>query len=176
MKRPLVIVLTIVIGAAVACACTSIQDTDAPASSTFIAFTTDFASFRSWPSYHSDGPAEGTVPVDVLGPRTQYLSQLPGVGATAFPVGTMIVEARANGKFFAGAKRGGGFNAPGARDWEWFELAEDAGAVSIIWRGVGPPSGDTYGGDPDGCNLCHKACAANDYVCSPVLQIGSLRQ
>jgi hypothetical protein len=160
---------------AVVAACSS-GDADPQPSSTFIAFTADFADFRSWSSYRSDGPAPGTVPDDVLGQRTQYLNQLPGAGATAFPLGSIVVEARANGKFFAGAKRGGGFNAAGARDWEWFEIAEDAGgAVSIIWRGVGPPSGDTYGGDPNGCNVCHAACADNDHVCSPVLQIGSLR-
>src|SRR5204862_6451770 len=43
---------------------------DAPDS--FLAFSSTFASFRSWASFHSDGPRDdGTVPADVLGPRTQ---------------------------------------------------------------------------------------------------------
>jgi hypothetical protein len=141
----------------------------------FIAFSTTFAPFRSWPSFHSDGPPDdGMTLPDVLGPRTQYINKLPPAGSTEFPVGTMIVEARENAghKIFAGAKRGNGFNAGGAADWEWFELSE--GPVAIVWRGLGPPLGDTYGGDPDGCNSCHVKCAANDYVCSPLLALGSL--
>ena len=143
------------------------------APSTFLAFTTTFADFRSWPSFHSDGPAsDGTVPVDVLGPRTQYIRQVPPHGAGEFPVGTVIVEARESGarKIFGAVKRGGGFNGGGAADWEWFELSESP--VTIVWRGVGPPLGDTYGGDPDGgCNACHARCAANDYICSPRLAL-----
>jgi hypothetical protein len=143
---------------------------------TFLAFSTTFAPFRSWPSFHSDGPPDdGTFTPDVLGPRTQYVNQLPPRGSTEFPVGTVVVEARENEghKIFAGVKRGGGFNSGGAADWEWFELSE--GPVTIVWRGVGPPLGDTYGGDPNGgCNACHARCAANDYVCSPQLSLGKL--
>ncbi|HMG24892.1 MAG TPA: hypothetical protein VK607_26330 [Kofleriaceae bacterium] len=142
----------------------------------FLAFSTTFAPFRSWPSFHSDGPADdGTFTPDVLGPRTQYINQPPARGAAEFPVGTVIVEARENAdhKIFAGVKRGGGFNAGGAADWEWFELSDQP--VTIVWRGVGPPLGDTYGGDPNGgCNACHARCAGNDYVCSPKLALGSL--
>lgn len=147
---------------------------------TFLAFTTTFAPFRNWLSFHSDGPAnDGTFPADVLGPRTQYINKLPPHGATEFPVGTVIVEARENAamKIFAGVKRGLDFNTRGAKNWEWFELDEDLTAtlpVSIQWRGVGPPLGDTYGGDPNGtCNSCHRACAANDFICSPKLQLAT---
>jgi hypothetical protein len=146
---------------------------DAP--SNFIAFTNTFEPFRTWTSFHSDGPVDdGTFPAIALGPRTQYINQLPPHGSAEFPVGTVIVEARDNGKTFAGVKRGAGFNSGGAVNWEWFELAENP--VSITWRGVGPPLGDTYGGDPNGgCNMCHVKCgASNDYVCSPKLQLGQL--
>src|SRR5256885_13850659 len=127
---------------------------DAP--STFIAFASSFAPFRTWTSFHSDGPASnGMFPTDVLGPRTQYLNQLPPHGASEFAVGTIIVEAReSNGnKIFSGVKRGGGFNLTGAKDWEWFELQEPSGpggTVVIQWRGLGPPNGEIYGGDPNG--------------------------
>jgi hypothetical protein len=146
------------------------------ASESFLAFSSTFAPFRSWPSFHSDGPADdGTFPPDVLGPRTQYINPPPPHGASAFPVGTVIVEARESGsqKIFAAVKRGGGFNAGGAADWEWFELTD--APVTIVWRGVGPPVGDTYGGDPNGgCNACHAKCGAgNDYVCSPRLALGA---
>ena len=141
---------------------------DAPA--TFLAFSSTFESFRSWTSFHSDGPPDdGSVTPDVLGPRTQYINKLPPHGATEFPVGTVIVEARENAsqKIFAAVKRGGGFNVGGATNWEWFEL--QGSPVVIVWRGVGPPAGDTYGGDPNGgCNSCHMKCgASNDFICSP---------
>src|SRR3954464_10541806 len=83
------------------------------ASETFLAFSSTFAPFRSWTSFHSDGPTDdGTVPADVIGPRTQYINTPPPHGASEFPVGTVIVEARESGlqKIFAGVKRGGGFN------------------------------------------------------------------
>jgi hypothetical protein len=152
---------------------------DAP--DTYIAFASSFAPFRTWTSFHTDGPADdGTFPADVLGPRTQYINLLPPHGASAFPVGTIIVEAReSNGnKIFAGVKRGGEFNLTGAKDWEWFELQEPTGPggeVLMLWRGVGPPNGETYGGDPNGgCNACHTKCGANnDYVCSPKLQLST---
>lgn len=144
----------------------------------FLAFTQTFAPFRTWPSFHSDGPADdGSFNADVLGPRTQYINKLPPPGSTVFPVGTVIVESRENGtmKTFAGVKRGLGYNTNGATNWEWFELTEDLTAqvkVQIQWRGVGPPLGDTYGGDPNGtCNSCHMGCAANDFICSSKLQL-----
>lgn len=144
---------------------------------TFVAFPATFQAFRTWTSFHDDGPPnDGTLPVAVLGPRTQYINKLPAHGTKEFPVGTVIVEARESGQMFifAAAKRGGGFNVNGANNWEWFELTEDATskAVTIQWRGTAPPAG-AYGGMPNtGCNDCHMACgAANDYVCSPELQL-----
>src|SRR5262249_18427728 len=105
---------------------------DAP--NNLIAFTSTFEPFRTWTSFHSDGPVDdGTFPAIAVGPRTQYINHLPPHGATEFPIGTVIVEARDNGKTFAGVKRGGGFNGGGAVNWEWFELAENP--VSITWRG-----------------------------------------
>ncbi len=144
----------------------------------FIAFWSTFQPFRTWKSFHSSGPPDdGTFPADVLGPRTQYINRLPPHGATEFPIGTVIVEARESGakNLFAAVKRGFGYNSTGARNWEWFELREAAGQVLIVWRGLGPPTNESYGGNPDGgCNSCHKSCGAgNDYICSPVLQLAS---
>lgn len=147
----------------------------------FIAVAATFRDFRSWPSFHSDGPPDdGVISKDVLGPRTQYVNQLPPPGSTEFPVGTVVVEARENDlmKIFAGVKRGLNFNTEGARNWEWFELVEDQATqtkVQIMWRGVGPPLGDTYGGDPNGtCNTCHVKCgSSNDFICSSKLQLAS---
>jgi len=147
----------------------------APTGDTFIAFSSTFADYATWNHDHSDGPAPGTQPDAVLGPREQYINTLPPADAIEFPIGTAIVEVRASGTIFAGVKRGGNFNPGGAVNWEWFELLQSPDVV-IKWRGVGPPAGEMYGGDPDGgCNSCHAQCGAtNDYVCSPYLQLGHL--
>jgi hypothetical protein len=139
----------------------------------FIAVASDFNGFRSWPS-HSIESATASGSTHVTGARTVYINEMPPAGASAFPAGTRIVkETAADGKLFARVKRGGGYNTTGAVDWEWFELQETSGgAVFIVWRGVGPPAGETYGGDPNaGCNTCHRTVPANDYVLSPGLML-----
>jgi hypothetical protein len=166
MKRALLALLA-------ACG-TSPAGTDAGTPDVFLAFSSSFTDFRSWTSSHSDGPAPGTQPPNVLGPRMQYINTVPPSGSTEFPVGTIIVEYReTDHHILAGVKRGGNYNATGALNWEWFELTENP--VTISWRGVGPPNGETYGGDPNGgCNSCHAACGgSNDYICSPHLQLSS---
>lgn len=145
----------------------------ADAGDTFIAFNNSFAPFRTWTMVHDDlEDPNGMLGSGVAGPRDQYINMLPPAGSTEFPIGTIIVEVRTDtGKIFASVKRGGDFNANGARNWEYFELQENP--VMYIWRGLGPPLGDTYGGDPNGCNNCHEQCGANDYICSPKLQLSS---
>jgi hypothetical protein len=177
IARQLVLVAAVALGAILGACSGGAPADDGTTPETFLAFSSTFADFRKWESFHSDGPAAGTQPPDVLGPRTQYLNKRPPKGSTEFPVGTIIVEAREFGSklIFAGVKRGGGFNA-GAPGWEWFELSEAAdGTVSIVWRGVGPPNGETYGGDPNGCNSCHAGCGAgNDFICSSKLKLTEL--
>ncbi len=151
--------------------------TDAPSS--FIAFTDTFQPFRTWTSFDSDGPPGSAYPTrpDVIGPRIQYINKIPPAGSTEFPIGTIIVEVRLNTfmRIFASVKRGGGFNATCAVGREYFELTEADGSrspVTMTWRGVGPPLGDTYGGDPNGCNSCHTVCGSgNDFICSSKLQL-----
>ena len=160
---------------AVIAACSGKPAPSADSNVTFVAFPASFQPFRTWTSFHSDGPADdGTFPPPVLGGRMQYINMLPPHGAKRFPTGTIIVEARDTGAILAAVKRGGNFNTGGALDWEWFGLAEDAttGAVGVQWRGITPPAGG-YGGLPmEGCNDCHTSCGENnDYVCSPKLQL-----
>jgi hypothetical protein len=146
----------------------------------FIAYDNQFDGFRSWPSFHYDGKAQGGsfVVVHTAGPRTEYLKSAPPHRSAAFPLQTTIVKEigandPANHSIFAMVKRGCGFNASGATGWEWMELTERDGGASILWRGSGPPAGERYAGDPTSCNTCHVTCADNDHVCSPVIRLAS---
>jgi hypothetical protein len=170
MTTGLVVLVVLLSGAAACGASPAAPEGDG---GTFVAFGSDFQGFRSWTRQTLENPAPGGA-THVAGTRSIYVNMLPPAGATEFPVGTIIVKTTdADGKIFARAKRGGAFNARGAAGWEWFELVEDAqGQVAIRWRGLGPPLGETYGGDPNaGCNMCHKLAAANDYVLAPGLAL-----
>lgn len=135
----------------------------------FIAFSQDFEGFTTWAS--STLPDAGPD-VHTAGPRTVYLNARPPPGSTAFPKGTIIVK-KMPFNTFAMVKRGGGYNASGALEWEWFELVESQGSVAIKWRGLGPPAGEMYGKSGQTCNQCHAGGAANDFVLTPALQLGS---
>jgi hypothetical protein len=148
-----------------------------------IAFEADFQAFRSWRSFVIEaGPTdEATTVVHLTGRRTEYLNRTPPAGATTFPPGTIIVkeidgDATTERRIFAMAKRPDAYNTKGAVGWEWFELAPRAnGAIAIRWRGVGPPNGEAYAGDPTGgCNSCHGAATGNDFVHGPGLQLGAI--
>jgi hypothetical protein len=156
-----------------AAACTDGGGSD---SSCFLAFNAQVAGFRSWTSFSFDGGTEDAS-VHIAGPRTEYINDLPPHASTTFPVGTIIVKEvgandPANHHLFAMVKRGCDFNAGGAVGWEFMELQEGT-TTSIIWRGVGPPAGENYGGDPNGCNGCHAACSDNDSVCSSAIRLSS---
>ena len=145
-------------------------------SDAFIAFSADFAGFHDWQSFDvTKDAAPGTIHPDAM--LIEYLNKPPPSGSTEFPVGTIIVKEGTDGdpttrQFFAMAKRGANWNVDGATGWEWFELRNAAnGGVGIVWRGVGPPAGEVYGGDPNaGCNTCHVQCG-NDAVCAKAVQL-----
>ena len=49
---------------------------------------------------------------------------------------------------------------------------EADGGASICWRGVAPPSGETYANQAVGdCNGCHVQASANDSVWDTPLQL-----
>jgi hypothetical protein len=147
-----------------------------PVGSTYLAFAQDFHGYHDWPSYDVSEDAD-LVGIHDGSLVTEYINRLPPAGSSEFPLGTLVVKEATGGtiphEIFAMAKRGGGFNET-ATGWEWFELenldcADDR--VKLIWRGVGPPIGEMYGGDPNGgCNGCHAACG-NDAVCAKALQL-----
>jgi hypothetical protein len=148
-----------------------------------------FHDFHSWYSVPGVGPkdagngitASGDAgsAVHTMGPLVSYINNRPPSGSSSFPLGTIIVKEVNAGdltsrQIFAMVKRGAGFNAGGAVDWEWFELRNiDADDVLIVWRGLGPPSGETYGGNPATCNDCHEGAKANDYVWTTGFQLSA---
>jgi hypothetical protein len=149
-----------------------------PAGDTFVAFARDFQKYFTWqPFVINDAGPQGAT--HLAGSRVEYINAFPAAGATEFPIGTIVVKemaaavGSAERQIFAMVKRGGAFNLQGPKGWEWFELqrAPDD-VVSILWRGVGPPNGEKYGGDPTGgCNVCHGLGAANDFVLGPELKL-----
>lgn len=157
-----------VLGALLAACGPGAEPGPADAGDVFVAFQSSFEGYRTWESFQVDGHVQGVS--HLAGPRTVYLSARPPKGSTAFPIGTRIVKEMNDGsaQVFAMAKRGGGYNPTGAHDWEWFELKlVEADQLRIQWRGVGPPAGEKYAGDPNGgCNGCHVGSEPNDYVSS----------
>ena len=129
---------------------------------TFLAFETSFRGFRGWEAFAAGTGGEVPNSPHLAGQRTAYLNQRPPPGSTAFPVGTIIVKEVVNddptkNDIVARVKRGGTYNSRGANGWEWFELRSSTETTStILWRGVGPPSGESYLGNVEGgCNACH---------------------
>lgn len=162
-------------------------ESDAPTSAAivepevFIAFERDFAGYARWTTFDR---GEDRVPPTHLGrTSTIHIDRVPPRGSARFPVGTRIVRverseaAPSEWEVHAMVKRGGGFNAEGARGWEFFELVLDPTRQrpSIRWRGEGPANGDGYrppeGGDILSCNHCHGAATYNDSVLSPALEL-----
>lgn len=148
----------------------------------FVAFERDFTGFRGWEALPVPERSTAQGITHVAGRRREWINGRPGVGAREFPVGTILVKEIESGmpeghKVFAMVKRGGGYNAEGAKGWEWFELFErDDGSVGITWRGINAPEGESYGsGDPlGGCNGCHETATANDYVKAAAAELGTL--
>ena len=140
-----------------------------------IAFARDFSGYRQWRSFFvAGGIAQASS--HLAGDRTIFLNRAPPHGATQFPVGTVLVKAVASStQTFAMVKRGGDYNVDGALNWEWFEL-EDQGpdTVVILWRGLGPPAGEGYGGPSNtGCNNCHSGAWDNDFVQAAALNLAN---
>ena len=136
----------------------------------FVPFAQHFAGFHAWPSTPGTS-RRPTTGFHVTGASRVYYNRPPNRASGSFPVGTVIVKETLepdprDRSIFALVKRGGDYGASGARGWEWFELQNVCGtdAPSIGWRGLGPPAGETYGGDPDGCATCHSVAAENDFV------------
>ena len=158
-----------------------------PAKEPFIALERDFQGFETWTKVNlTERPALGSA--HAAGDAHEYINQMPSAGASAFPVGTILVKTMKSERQPAGAgaaratdvfamvKRGAGYNAKGTPDWEWFELRPRADkTLGIVWRGVNPPDGEGYGRDVSGgCNGCHQQAAKNDYVHALALTLAKI--
>jgi hypothetical protein len=165
-----------------ACPATGGASGDEDAGAEFVAYASSFDCFHGWtntaPASAQDDAGDG---LHGLGPLKVYWNQSPPHGATTFPVGTIIVKETEDPDptqriVFAMVKRGDGYNAPpGANGWEWFSLQNNAdGSVTILWRGLVAPPGQTYANQAIGdCNGCHTAAATNDDVWDSALQLTS---
>jgi hypothetical protein len=163
-----------------------------PADEPFIALERDFQGFKSWTKVDlSHRPSVGATHAE--GEAHEYINHLPPAGSKRFPVGTILVKTVKSTKtkvapadpnehdnaldVFGMVKRGGGYNQKGTPGWEWFELRarpEDQ-SLGIVWRGINPPNGEGYGGDPlGGCNSCHQMAIKNDYVQATALALTKL--
>lgn len=155
----------------------------------FVATEADFGGYETWTRF--DRGEQPVPPSHPSGQSVVFVSELPPPGATEFPTGTMIVRVTPGALPDPGTwevhgmvKRGAGFNADGARGWEFFDLLlwpDDSGHYSprILWRGTSPPQGNGYeapegGGVELACNHCHAAATDNDSVLGPELDLDSL--
>jgi hypothetical protein len=150
-----------------------------PAREPFVALERDFQDFESWHEVDiSTRPGQGET--HEPGEAHEYVNAVPPPGSKAFPVGTIFVKSMTKSAkkkdIFAMVKRGGGYNPLGSPGWEWFELRRrEDDSVGIVWRGINPPSGESYGGDPmGGCNGCHQMATKNDFVHAKTLQLSAL--
>jgi hypothetical protein len=164
---------------AVACGGSDPVDGDAVEPGTFLAFETSFRGFRAWEAFPAG--ADDAIPDSphLAGHRTAYLNQRPPSGSSAYPVGTIIVKEIINedptkNDIVARVKRGGTYNSRGATGWEWFELRSTGESTAgILWRGVGPPAGESYLGNVDGgCNACHRG-GDDTSILLPALQLSN---
>jgi hypothetical protein len=151
---------------------------EAPESCT--AYASSFDGFHGWSTAPATTPADASDGLHGLGPLEVYWNQRPPHGATSFPVCTIIVKESqetdpSKRTVFAMVKNGDGFNGAGAVGWEWFSLLNNAdGSVTILWRGLVAPAGQTYANQAIGdCNGCHKQVADNDYVWDSALQLAN---
>jgi hypothetical protein len=146
----------------------------------FIAVNSDFEGYTTnWKSYNLGADVSDGIHAE--GDRIVYLNQAPPHGSTSFPDGTILVKVIMTGTAqttpLAMVKRGGTYNNRGAAGWEWFELTA-GDAAAIVWRGVGPPTGEVYskvcGSSSTGngcCNDCHSNARANDFVAASLLSL-----
>ena len=161
------------------------REASAAQTETFLAFARDFEDFRSWERIPIEGamiPA-GATP----GPTAIYVNRRAPEGARRWPVGTMFVKTIENGEpsdwvIHAMVKRGVPYNRDGTIGWEFLELrvGRASGAMQIVWRGMGPPSGHGYaargrdagvGAVPLVCNDCHAAAWQSDGALTPALSL-----
>lgn len=148
---------------------------------TFIAFDRDFAGYAAWPRTDLGSLSLAGHPP---GPRWVHVNRALPAGATAYPVGTIIVKVvqaepdPTQWVLFGMVKRGGTFNAAGARGWEYFvlRLTRD-GVPVVVSRGLAPGLvGGLYTtGDGLGCNSCHGTEDARelDGILTPSLRPGA---
>ena len=93
-----------------------------------IALASDFQGYETWESIVLPAVDGGTA--HSADARTVFIKQRPPGGSTEFPVGTLIVKQMPFNTLAMG-KRGGTYNANGAKGWEWFDLERHSSGAEI---------------------------------------------
>lgn len=161
--------------------CGDADGTEAPEPGTFVAFDRDFLPYAAWPRTDLGAISLAGHPP---GPRWVHLNRPLPAGATRYPTGTILVKVvqaepdPTQWVLFAMVKRGGGYNASGARGWEYFVLRlSREGVPFVVSRGLAPNLvGSLYTvGDGLGCNSCHgtEDARALDGILTPALRPGA---
>jgi hypothetical protein len=130
-----------------------------------------FNGYHAWAHAAATPPPgmEGQDGIHAAGPLEVYYNPVPAHGSTAFPPCMVIVkeplDTTNTSNSFAMVKVGGGYNAGGATNWEWFSILPGPGDTATInWQGPMPinqPYSGTAAGD---CNGCHEGASDNDFV------------
>ncbi len=172
------LVLSAFTGAVGGCSSSDADAADGGASTSFVAYAASFTNFHQWSNAPASAKDDAGDGLHGVGPLRVYWNQAPPHGSKEFPVGTIIVKETeqtdvSQRTVFAMVKRGGGYNSGGAQGWEWFSLTDNTdGTVTILWRNVVAPAGETYANQSIGdCNGCHALVSSNDYVWDSALDL-----
>lgn len=154
-----------------------------------VATHADFEGFQRWERIALEN---ATAPTKARpGPAAVYVNRRAPLGATSWPVGTILVKAIESGEdprdwtVHAMVKRAPLFNPTGAVGWEFFGLQLTAeGRPVILWRSEGDNDGHSYSaglslagtaGRAPGAELtcidCHTAAWQDDDVLTPALSL-----
>ncbi|HEX4456565.1 MAG TPA: hypothetical protein VIA18_01265 [Polyangia bacterium] len=148
----------------------------------FIVQDSDVAGFTSWYSqpFVADPLSDIVYPP---GSRVGFINHLAPAGATAYPLGTIIIKAIENStdpttwELFGMSKRGGDYNAAGAVGWDFMLLRFQDGVPHIYSSGLTPivdgnpdmgaiNEGSYFAGGQIACDVCHgqKDYAPYDHI------------
>lgn len=171
-NKHLLSIAIILIGTVLIQSCTKDEDKDdkKTADNEFIADSTTFIGFMSWPLEATKNGADPSLGMAHAGNDSTAVRRIyfkDGVNPTngIYPIGATIVKHTTNAagtlnEFTGMVKRGNGFN-PGKGDWEFFMLSANG---KIAYDMGAPLRGANLMGGM--CGGCHAGAASKDFIFS----------